>query len=264
MSGQRKKRYYPNQNEVFPISRTGVDLYLRCPRCFYLSTLNQYDIAIPSGPMSYLPNAIDEMLKNSHDVYRERQEPTPYMTDRGIEVVPFQHEKMKDWRHRNKGIRYLHETTNLELYGAIDDVWKSLHNDELFLVDYKSTTVKRKKDYKTGILGPEIDPDLNEKGAPYKYWYKKQIEFYQWLFRKNNFNVSNIAYFLFCSGIYHNIDEFNEKMHFRIKIVPHEGEDTWVDETIINIKDILDSEEIPDSSVNCDHCNYARKINDIN
>ena len=63
--GKRKIRYRPNQNEPFPLSRTSVELYLRCPRCFYLSTMEQYDIATPSGPMSYLPNAVDEMLKNS-------------------------------------------------------------------------------------------------------------------------------------------------------------------------------------------------------
>ena len=260
----KKIRYRPNQNETFPLSRSKVEQFLKCPRCFYLSTIERYDIATPSGPMSYIPTALDEILKNFHDVYRERQEPTPYMTDRGVEVVPFQHEKMKDWRHRNKGIRYFHEATNLELYGAIDDAWKSRKNDELFVVDYKSTTVKRKKDYKTGILGPEIEPDLNEKGAPYKYWYKRQIEFYQWLFRKNDFNVSNTAYFLFCSGIYHNINEFNEKMDFRIKIVEHAGDGTWVDETIINIKNVLDSEETPDSRESCDYCNYAQKINNIN
>ena len=141
----KKLRYRPNQNETFPLSRSKVEQFLKCPRCFYLSTIERYDIPTPSGPMSYIPTALDEILKNSHDIYRERQEPTPYMTDRGIEAVPFQHEKMKDWRHKNKGIRYLHETTNLELYGAIDDVWKSRHNDELFLVDYKSTTVRRKK-----------------------------------------------------------------------------------------------------------------------
>ena len=53
-------------------------------------------------------------------------------------------------------------------------------------------------------------------------------------------------------------------MDFRIKIVEHASEDAWVDETIINIKDILDSEEIPDSRESCDYCNYVQKINNIN
>ena len=74
ISKRRKIRYRSNQNDVFPLSRTGVELFLKCPRCFYLSTIEKYDIATPGGPMSYLPNAVDEMLKNSHDVYRSRQD----------------------------------------------------------------------------------------------------------------------------------------------------------------------------------------------
>lgn len=265
MSGKGKIRYRPNQNDVFPLSRTGVDLFLKCPRCFYLSTIEHHDIATPGGPMSYLPNAVDEMLKNSHDVYRSRQEPHPYMSDAGIQAVPFQHEKMDDWRKRNRGIRYLDQNTNLELYGLVDDIWRSTQNDELFIVEYKTTTVKRKKKTinKQTILGEEIKPDLNEKGAPYKYWYKKQVEFYQWLLRKNNFNVSNVTYFLFCSGRYKEIHDFSDKMQFRIDIIEHVGNDDWVDETIINIKNVLDGEQIPDSNPNCDHCNYAKKINNV-
>ena len=262
----KKIRYRPNQNETFPLSRTGVELFLRCPRCFYLSTLEEYDISTPSGPMSYLPNAVDEMLKNSHDVYRKKQEPHPYMIDAGIEAIPFQHEHLDDWRKRGKGVRYLDTNTNLELYGLVDDVWQSTQNNDLFVVDYKTTTVKRKSRTvnKQVVLGEELKPDLDEKGAPYKYWYKKQVEFYQWLLRKNNFTVSNIAYFLFCSARYKEIHDFSDKMQFRIDIIEHKGNADWVDETIINIKNVLDGDLIPDNNPNCDHCNYAKKINNLN
>ena len=150
-------------------------------------------------------------------------------------------------------------------YGLVDDIWRSTQNDELFIVEYKTTTVKRKKKTinKQTVLGEEIKPDLNEKGAPYKYWYKKQVEFYQWLLRKNDFNVSNVTYFLFCSGRYKEIHDFSDKMQFRIDILEHVGNDDWVDETIINIKNVLDGEQIPDSNPNCDHCNYAKKINNV-
>jgi len=258
----RKIRYKPHQNEVFSISRTGVELFLRCKRCFYLSTLEKYDISIPSSPMSYLPNAVDEMLKNSHDVYRKNQESHPYMIAADIRAVPFQHENLDDWRKKSKGIRYLHQNTNLELFGLVDDVWRSTQNNELFVVDYKTTTVKREKKTmnKKIYLGREIRPDLNEKGAAYKYWYKKQVEFYQWLLRKNNFTVSNNAYFLFCSAKYKEIYDFDDKMQFRIDIIKYVGNDNWVDDTIINIKNLLDGEVVPKSNPNCNHCNYVTKI----
>ena len=52
-------------------------------------------------------------------------------------------------------------------------------------------------------------------------------------------------------------------MDFRIKIVDHAGDHAWVDATIINIKNVLDSEEIPDSRESCDYCKYVQKINNI-
>ena len=117
-----------------------------------------------------------------------------------------------------------------------------------------------KKEKKTGKF---LDENLDEKGSPYKYWYKKQVEFYQWLFRKNNFSISNTAYFLFCSALYHDVREFKDKLHFVPSIVPYEGDDSWIDQTIIGIKNVLDGEQIPDSNPNCDHCNYAKKINNV-
>ena len=54
---------------------------------------------------------------------------------------------MDDWRKRGKGIRYFDQNTNLELYGLVDDIWRSTLNDELFIVDYKTTTVKRGINY---------------------------------------------------------------------------------------------------------------------
>src|SRR3989338_6028865 len=39
------------------------------------------------------------------------------------DVVPFQHEDLDIWRSNFKGIRYIHESSNLLVTGAIDDVW---------------------------------------------------------------------------------------------------------------------------------------------
>jgi hypothetical protein len=256
MPGKRKIRYRPNQNEPFPLSRTSVELYLRCPRCFYLATSEKYDISPPSGPMSYIPTAIDRILKSEFNIYRHIQEPHPYLIEREIDAVPFQHDKIEDWQSIFKGIRFHHHDTNLILYGAIDDCWRHTRSEELFIVEYKSTTAK--KDKKTG---QPIDENLDEKSAPWKYWYKKQVEFYQWLFQNNNFTVSNTAYFLFCSALYQGVSEFKDNLQFKINIVPYQGNYSWVEETIRNIKNVLDSEEIPNSNENCNYCNYVKKIN---
>ncbi len=255
---RKKILYRPNQNEPFELSRSKVELFLSCPRCFYLDRSEAYRIARPSGPMSYIPTAIDTILKENFHISRDNQEPHPYMTKFDIEAVPFQHSDIKTWQNNRQGIRYHDPNTNLVLFGAIDDCWKKTGSEELFIADYKSTTAA--VDPKTKQLK---EVNLDEKTAPWKYWYKKQVEFYQWLFRKNNFTVSNTAYFLFCSALYKGVSEFDEKLNFKIDIVAYEGDDAWVENTVNEIKDVLDRDTIPNSNPNCVHCNYASKINHI-
>ena len=93
-----KKLYISNQNEPFELSRSKVDLFLKCPRCFYLDRSEAYRIARPSDPMSKLPDAVDRVLKNEFDGYRAKQESHPYMKDHKIDAVPFQHESiLAEW-----------------------------------------------------------------------------------------------------------------------------------------------------------------------
>ena len=132
------------------------------------------------------------------------------MTKFGIDAVPFQHSDIETWQNNRRGIRYHDPNTNLVLFGAIDDCWKKNNSEELLVADYKSTTAS--VDPKTNQLK---EVNLDEKDAPWKYWYKKQVEFYQWLMRKNNFTVSDTAYFLFCSALYIDVSEFDEKLNFK-------------------------------------------------
>ena len=48
------------------------------------------------------------------------------MTEAGIDAVPHAHPQLETWRNNFKGVRTLHERTNLELFGAIDDLWRDL------------------------------------------------------------------------------------------------------------------------------------------
>ena len=246
----KKTLYVPGQNEPFELSRSKVDLFLQCPRCFYIDRSEKYRISRPSGPMSYIPTALDILLKNEFDKNRSSQTVHPYCKDHDIDLIPFQHEEIKDWQNNRKGIRYHDPDTNFILYGAIDDCWTD-NNGKLFVADYKTTTVSYDK--KTN---EPLAASLDEKGAAHKYWYKKQVEFYQWLFTKKDFNVSTTAYFVFCSAFYKDIENFNEELKFKIEILSYEGNYSWVDNTIMEIRKTLDSDEVPKSNPNCKHCIY--------
>ena len=60
------------------------------------------------------------------------------MKQYGIDAVPFKHEMMDEWRENFKGVRFLHEPTNLLITGAVDDIWQN-PTGELIVVDYKAT-----------------------------------------------------------------------------------------------------------------------------
>ena len=182
--GVKKKLYIAGQNEPFELSRSKVDLFLQCPKCFYLDRSENHRIARPGGPMSYIPTAIDLLLKKEFDIHRQNETVHPYCEDHSLSLIPFKHNDIEEWQNNRKGIRYHHKDTNLIIYGAIDDCWRD-NNNVLHIVDYKSTTAS----YDPKTL--EIKAvNLDEKGAPHKYWYKKQVEIYQWLFSKNDLPLS--------------------------------------------------------------------------
>ena len=151
---------------------------------------------------------------------------------------------MDDWRESlRKGVKRYHEPTNLLLRGGVDDVWIDKKTDELIVVDYKATSKKG-----------EVNID-----ADWQDGYKKQIEFYQWLLRGNGFKVSNTGYFVYCNGI-KDSKVFDNCLNFEVKILPYKANDSWVTPALKEIKNCLNSDELPEESDRCDYCAYNRKI----
>src|SRR4051812_15949872 len=118
---QRSAPYMPGQTGVYKISRSKIELFKQCPRCFWLDA--RLKISRPSSPPFNINKAIDELFKKEFDVYRIKGEPHPIMLDNQLKAVPFQHSDLDKWRHNFTGVVTLHEPTNLHVFGAIDDVW---------------------------------------------------------------------------------------------------------------------------------------------
>lgn len=234
----------PKSSEPFKISRSKIDLFLNCPKCFYLD--RRLGVGQPPGYPFSLNSAVDALLKKEFDTHRVNKSAHPLMKTYGIDAVPMEHEKLDEWRDSlRRGIQYLHEETNLLITGGVDDVWVS-PNGELIIVDYKATS-----------KSSEVTLD-----ADWQIGYKRQMEVYQWLFRKNGFKVSDTGYFVYCNG---NADKeaFDAKLEFDIKIIPYKGDGSWVDETINNIHKCLMSDELPESGDDCDFCKYRESVKDV-
>lgn len=236
--------FTPGSKYPFRLSRSKIDLFLNCPRCFYLD--RKLGVGQPPGFPFSLNAAVDRLLKKEFDTHRLRGTPHPLMTSHGIKAVPFSHPNLEEWRDSLRaGITYHHPETNFVLTGGVDDLWVN-REKELIVVDYKATA----KD-------SEVSLD-----ADWQIGYKRQMEVYQWLFRKNNFKVSPVGYFVYCNGRMDH-EAFNNKLEFAVKIIPYEGDDSWVEDTVKQAHVCLMSDAIPTSSPNCDFCLYHSTLNEM-
>ena len=247
-----KKLFDSNSSEPMPLSRSKIDVFLQCPRCFYLD--RKLGISKPSGAPFTLNIAVDALLKKEFDIHRKNKTLHPFQIENDIDAIPFDHSDIEIWRNNKKGIRYFHEKTNFEIYGAIDDVWIR-PNGELIIVDYKA---KASKDDPSTFLVPKTkkNGDLI-KTERYKISYKKQLEIYQWLFRKKGFKVSNTAYFIFANA-QKDKDAFNDKLDFEKYLISYEGNDDWVESAIFSIHECLNNDTLPELSSECDFCKYRK------
>jgi hypothetical protein len=252
-----KKLFDKSSIEPMPLSRSKIDLFLKCPRCFYID--RKLGISQPSGPQFSLNMAVDALLKKEFDIYRLNKSLHPFQIKNNIDAIPFDHPEIEIWRNNRKGIQYLHDITNFLITGSIDDVW-ILPSDELIIVDYKA---KATNDDPNTFLEPKKDKNGKIKNTEqYKNSYKKQIEIYQWIFRKKGFKVSNTAYFIFANAQKNN-ESFNDRLDFEKVLIPYEGNDDWVESTIIAIHECLSNDDLPESIETCDYCKYYSKIKEL-
>ena len=244
MSGYYKPDRNPNWNyggKNFRLSRSKISLFLECSRCFYID--NKLGTARPPGFPFNLNSAVDALLKKEFDIHRAGKTSHPLMKQYGVDAVPFQHAKMDIWRENFKGIDFKHESTGFTVSGAIDDVWVN-PKGELMIVDYKSTS----KDEKIEALDNEWHDG-----------YKQQMEVYQWLFRRNGFKVSDMGYFVYANAS-KDKKAFDGQLEFEITLVPHKGDDSWVEGVLLDIKKTLDGDILPAPAEACDYCVYRETV----
>lgn len=219
----------------FKISRSGIELFTECRCCFYLDKV--LGLKRTEGPPFNINKAVDTLLKKEFDMHRVKKTRHPLMEQYGVDAIPFKHEMMDEWRENFKGVRYHYEPANLLITGAVDDIWITPER-QLVVVDYKATS-------KTS----EVTID-----AEWQDGYKRQMEVYQWLLRRNRFEVASTGYFVYCNGRTDR-EAFDGKIEFDVKVIPYTGDDSWIEGTILEIKKCLEQDSPPPAS-NCEFCGY--------
>ena len=225
------------------ISRSKLDLFLECPRCFYLD--QKLGVKRPAGPGFSLNSAVDALLKKEFDLHRAKGTVHPYAKQAGLDAVPFNHPDMEIWRNQFKrtGLRVTHEATGFEAFGYPDDIWQDRKTKELIVIEYKATAKNDEVE--------ELDPKWH--GS-----YKLQVAFYQWLLRMKGFKVSPTAWFLFANGSKEPA-KFDANLEFRMTMIAHEADCTWIEPSLAKVKKALASEKAPDADKECGFCTYRSK-----
>jgi CRISPR/Cas system-associated exonuclease Cas4 (RecB family) len=243
--------YKPNRNPAWnfgganwKLSRSKIDLFLQCPRCFYID--NKMGVARPPGYPFNLNSAVDHLLKKEFDAYRKTGSKHPLMHAYGVDAVPLDHPDIDTWRENFKGIVFSDQATGFTISGAVDDIWVT-PAQELIVVDYKSTSK---------------DGEIVELEEEWHIGYKRQMEVYQWLLRKSGFKVSSRGYFVYANGI-KDKQAFDGKLEFDVTLIAYDGNDSWVDPTLLEIKRTLELEHAPLSAPECDYCRYREAVHDL-
>ncbi len=232
-----KYSYQPGSSNPFKLSRSKIELFQRCPKCFYLD--RRFGIGQPPPAPYTLNSAVDTLLKKEFDAHRAAATRHPLMEHYGIAAKPFDHPSINSWRENFEGVRTHHKPTNFIVFGAVDDIWQN-ENGDLHVVDYKATA----KD-------SEITLD-----ADWQISYKRQAEVYQWLLRQNDLTVSDTAYFVYVNGR-KDRQAFDGKLEFDVHLLPYDGDASWIEPTLIKIKEALDGNTFPESSPECEYCTYV-------
>ena len=161
----------------FKLSPHTISLMQECPRCFWLT---QHKIwQRPEGITASLMNGMDRILKTHFDKFRDKGELPPELQNNGDcnNLMLFDDpELLEVWRNYRKGIVWEDENGNI-LMGAVDNVLVNTKNNKLIILDYKTR-------------GFPLKENTHE-------YYQNQLDIYNFLLRKNNYETEDYAFLLF-------------------------------------------------------------------
>jgi len=158
---------------TYKFSPSSLSLLKDCPRCFWLH-FNK-GIKRPDSIFPSLPSGMDRILKAHFDCFRDRGELPPELKEFNGSVKLFDNVELLDvWRNNFKGIQWTDKKGNL-FRGAVDNLLQK--GDKLIVLDYKTR-------------GFPLKEDTHEH-------YQDQMDIYNFLLRKNDYETEDYAYLLF-------------------------------------------------------------------
>ena len=215
------------EEEVIKLSPTSLNLYLECPRCFWLHFNKK--IRRPSGPFPSLPGGMDQVLKIYFDEYRGTEILPPIVAEKlqGKLMDPLP----KSLMLTDKGVRAI-------LTGKLDEAL-DLGGGKFAVVDHK-----------TRGWAPKEDP------LP---MYQLQMDAYDLLLRENGYDTNNQAYLVY---YYPTPGQLHDNFPFAVSVHELTTNPDRARQVLHDAVNVLRG-ELPDSVKTCAYCGWARLVENV-
>lgn len=74
--------------------------------------------------------------------------------------------------------------------------------------------------------------------------------------------VSDKAYWVYCTDN-PNEESFDVRINFDIHVIEHDGNDDWVEPTVLELKQTLNADVAPEADPDCDYCIFWSQRNEV-
>ncbi len=208
-----------------------------CPRCFWL--YKHKNIGRPQGYPYTLSIAVDQLLKEEFDGYRERGEMHPSLLEveslSSAKLYPDQ-EQLRKWRNNFEGLKYYDEGLDATLFGAVDDMLE-FKDGSLAVIDYKSSGAKEISVYDD---------------------YRMQMDVYTYILEQLGLKTARKGYFVFYQV--DKTDGFKGRLPFRGQIREIDADPTYIYDVFKKAVELARSDRPPQSHFECQYCTWAQHL----
>ena len=236
----KKKLYSCNSSRPFKLSRTKIDLFFECRRCFFFD--QKFGIKRPHGTPLVLSNRIVDDFKKELNICRVEKNIHSKVKELNKNLIPISHNKLEEWKSSFKGASFLDDSTNLLVVGIIDDIWLDRSTNKNHSVIIKSNSKKNQMSYENIWPG---------------YW--RQLSLYSYLLSKNLLPMSSTGILVFINTPT-SMGQMENRKNFNLNIFEKILDFDWIQPTIKEISKTLNKETPPESSKKCKYCNYYYNI----
>ena len=98
--------------------------------------------------------------------------------------------------------------------------------------------------------------DYTSSDKHYHKSYLRQLDFYAYLLKLNDFKVHDTGYWLICNAQDESQKTFNKKINFKTTLLPYKLNTDYIEDTLVDLKACLDNEKMPNSGSDCDNCRW--------